>query len=67
MRTVEFVAKIRDGKIEVPKEYLDGLKPQVRVIMREALPESIEDLFADFDGEYEHIEIDWGKPVGKET
>ena len=27
---------------------------------------SIEEIFTDFDGEYEAIEIDWGKPVGKE-
>lgn len=27
---------------------------------------TIEELFAGFDGEYEPVEIDWGKPVGKE-
>jgi transposase len=27
---------------------------------------SIEELFADFKGEYEPVDIDWGKPVGKE-
>ena len=26
----------------------------------------IEDLFKNFKGEYEPVEIDWGKPVGKE-
>ena len=27
---------------------------------------TIEELFAGFQGQYEPIEIDWGKPVGKE-
>ena len=27
---------------------------------------TIQERFADFDGEYEPIAIDWGKPVGKE-
>ena len=26
----------------------------------------IEDLFEGFSGEYEPVEIDWGRPVGKE-
>jgi antitoxin component of MazEF toxin-antitoxin module len=28
---------------------------------------TIEELFADFDGEYESVDIDWGKPVGDEV
>jgi antitoxin MazE len=27
---------------------------------------TIQERFSDFDGEYEPIEINWGKPVGKE-
>lgn len=27
---------------------------------------TIQERFADFDGEYEPIDIDWGEPVGKE-
>lgn len=27
---------------------------------------NIKELFADFDGEYTPIEMDWGEPVGKE-
>jgi len=27
---------------------------------------SIEELFAGYKGEYEPVEIDWGKPVGRE-
>jgi antitoxin MazE len=28
---------------------------------------TIEELFADFNGEYEPVSIDWGKPVGEEA
>jgi antitoxin MazE len=28
---------------------------------------SIQELFEGFDGEYEPVEIDWGKPVGDEV
>jgi antitoxin MazE len=28
---------------------------------------TIEELFANFDGEYEAIDIDWGAPVGEEV
>jgi antitoxin MazE len=28
---------------------------------------SLEELFENFDGEYERVEIDWGKPVGREV
>ncbi len=28
---------------------------------------TLKELFADYDGEYERIDIDWGKPRGKEV
>ena len=43
-----------------------ALTVSVESIPENPAPESIEELFADFDSEYEMIEIDWGKPVGKE-
>jgi antitoxin component of MazEF toxin-antitoxin module len=65
---VEFIAEVDNGKIEIPKEYRDELDSKVRVVLysNKKPANSIEDLFADFDGEYELVEIDWGKPEGKE-
>ena len=37
-----------------------------RLIIEKASKPSIEDLFADYDGEYEPDEIDWGMPAGGE-
>ena len=69
MSVVEFIAEVEsDGKIEVPEEYRNKIDSKVRVILHspKKTASCIEDLFADFDGEYEAIEIDWGKPMGKE-
>ena len=38
----------------------------VKIIETQKAHKSIEELFEGFEGEYEPIEIDWGKPVGKE-
>ena len=41
-----------------------------RLIIEKASPKSrpsIAELFADYDGEYEAEEIDWGEPVGGEV
>ena len=37
------------------------------VIKKAAKRMNIKDLFADYDGEYAPVEVDWGKPVGKEV
>ena len=37
-----------------------------KIIENKKTHKSIEELFEGFEGEYEPIEIDWGKPVGKE-
>ncbi|MDR0987126.1 MAG: AbrB/MazE/SpoVT family DNA-binding domain-containing protein [Ruminococcus sp.] len=61
---IEFTeyAKITD-KSEVEVSVIDD-----KIIIEKAKSyESIEELFEGFDGEYEPIEIDWGKPVGEEV
>lgn len=64
--------------IRIPKLLLDTLRwneneqlvistDKGRIIIEKAEPrKTIEELFADFDGEYVPIDIDWGEPVGKE-
>ena len=37
------------------------------VIKKAAKRMNIKDLFADYDEEYAPVEVDWGKPVGKEV
>lgn len=38
-----------------------------RVVIERAEPrKSIEELFANFDGEYTPVTVDWGNPVGNE-
>ena len=36
------------------------------IIEPEAKRKNIKELFADFDGNYSPVEIDWGDPVGDE-
>ena len=36
------------------------------IIKKTCVKKSIKELFDGFDGVYEPIDIDWGKPVGKE-
>ncbi len=36
------------------------------IIKQKEERKNIKQLFADYDGEYEPIDIDWGAPVGKE-
>ena len=39
-----------------------------KIVIKKAVTRmNIKDLFADYDGEYTPVEIDWGKPVGKEV
>ena len=38
----------------------------IKKVENKRLHKTIQERFLDFDGEYEHIEIDWGEPVGKE-
>jgi len=64
--------------VTIPKSMLDKLhwlaNEAVEVVMendgiiiKQKEPrKNIEDLFVNFDGEYKPIDIDWGKPVGKE-
>lgn len=64
--------------IRIPKILLDTVHwkdseqlvlsvEQDKIIIEKAKPrKTLKELFADFDGEYTPVEIDWGKPVGKE-
>ena len=64
--------------VTIPKSILDKLHwftneavevvmENDQIIIKQKEPrKNIEDLFANFDGEYKPIDIDWGKPVGKE-
>ena len=64
--------------IRIPKSILDVLhwkeEEEVELFTQEnkiiiKKPEkrkNIKDLFADYDGEYVPVEIDWGEPQGKE-
>lgn len=36
------------------------------IIEKAAQRKNIIELFADFDGEYSPVEVDWGEPVGEE-
>lgn len=36
------------------------------IIEKAAQRKNIMELFADFDGEYSPVEVDWGEPVGEE-
>ncbi len=64
--------------ITIPKSMLDklnwlatesveivALDKQI-VIKQKIKRKNIEEIFADYDGQYEPIDIEWGKPVGKE-
>lgn len=33
MQAIEFITKVKDGIIKIPKEYLDSLKEEFRVII----------------------------------
>ncbi len=38
-----------------------------KIIIEKAAPrKNIKELFADFDGEYTPVNVDWGKPIGEE-
>lgn len=64
--------------IRIPKYLLDAVKwsdderlvlsvDKGRIIIEKAEPrKNITELFADFDGEYVPIEVDWGEPAGEE-
>lgn len=49
----ELAIKTEDGKIILEKVY-----PNVK--------KNIKELFANFDGDYEQTDFDWGSPVGDE-
>ena len=50
----EFSLLIQEGQL-----IIEPAHPRKRKTMKE--------LFANFQGEYKHEEIDWGQPVGKEV
>ncbi len=66
--------------IRIPKQILESLKIQVsdllslevegdKIILEKQLSsksKNIMELFENFDGEYEKIDIDWGEPTGDE-
>lgn len=65
--------------VRIPKSVLDCvawneneeivlLVEDGKIVMKKAKRErkSIKELFEDFEGEYEPVEVDWGKPVGDE-
>lgn len=64
--------------IRIPKSILDDLKwkenDEVMIIVQEnqlviekiEKRKNIKELFKDYDGKYETIEIDWGEPMGDE-
>jgi len=68
MNVVEFMADVDDGVIKIPEKYRDEIDSKVKVVLYnpKKTAKSIEDLFEGFSGEYEPVEIDWGRPVGKE-
>ena len=65
--------------IRIPKFLLDTVQwsedellvisaDKNRIIIEKAEPrKNIMELFADFDGDYVPVEIDWGEPVGDEV
>lgn len=65
--------------IRIPKFLLDAVQwsddeqivlsaDKDRIIIEKAEPKkNIMELFADFDGEYVPVELDWGEPVGAEV
>ena len=65
--------------IRIPKYLLDAVQwsedeqlilsaHKNKIIIEKAEPrKNIMELFADFDGEYTPIEMDWGHPVGEEV
>ncbi len=67
--------------IRIPKHVLESARlkeadsveimvEDENIIIRKAAPDfkhkTIEELFEGYEGDYEPIEIDWGKPVGRE-
>ena len=64
--------------IRIPKSILDVLhwkedeevelfaQENKIIIKKPEKRKNIKDLFADYDGEYVPVEIDWGEPQGKE-
>lgn len=50
-------------------EDIDILVENQQIVIRKARAKerkNIKELFAGYEGEYEPVEMDWGKPVGKE-
>lgn len=64
--------------IRIPKDLLDTLKweenEQITIVVeggklimeKEKHRKNIKELFEEFDGEYEQVEMDWGETVGDE-
>ncbi|MDO5330935.1 MAG: AbrB/MazE/SpoVT family DNA-binding domain-containing protein [Bacillota bacterium] len=48
----DIVLTIKDGKVVIERAYKR---------------KNIKELFADFEGEYTPVEMDWGEPVGEEV
>ena len=65
--------------IRIPKYLLDAVQwnddeqlvlhaDKDKIIIEKAEPrKNIKELFADFDGEYIPVDMDWGQPVGEEV
>jgi antitoxin MazE len=68
---IRFPIEFTDYAHITDKSVVDVHIEDDRIIIQKAKEtkpyKSIEELFEGFDGEYEPIEIDWGKPVGEEV
>jgi antitoxin MazE len=68
---IRFPAEFTDYAHITEKSIVDVSVENDMIIIKKAKEikpyKSIEELFDGFDGEYEPMDIDWGKPVGKEV
>ena len=71
------IKECTDQDIYIPKTILDAANLSVgdnvevvisneTILISKRKIKSLEDLFEGFDGEYESIDVDWGKPAGSE-
>ena len=61
--------KIKESEVvQIVEEYGKIIlqKPGADTIANDSTRATISELFEDYEGEYEPVLIDWGKPVGKE-
>jgi antitoxin MazE len=68
---IRFPAEFTDYTHITDKSIVDVSIEEDKIIITKATEKrpykSIQELFEGFDGEYEPVEIDWGKPVGNEV